>query len=214
MLFEAGRSKVIERIIHRYRAKGQALDVGSGPGWFTKVLVENGWLVTAVDGEPAHEPPLKQLTSNVRIGDARKIVTSMEEGQFNMILALEIVEHMDVDSAKAFLLNLRRLLSPAGALLVSTPNRVSPIGLKDYYIRELLLRGERWTAWHPNHVHVYNTWEFKRMLKACGYSVERLTGYWYDFVSVFKVPISSSSLFPVNHFGFNIVLECRLLQMQ
>ena len=113
--------------------------------------------------------------------------------------------------------NLLVLIPPCSyshVLLVSTPNRMSPVGLKDYYIREVLLRGERWTAWHPNHVHVYNTWEFKRMLKACGYSVERLTGYWYNFISSFKVPFSSSSLFPVNHFGFNIVLECKLQQMQ
>ena len=208
--FEAGRSNVIEAIIHRYRPAGQALDVGSGPGWFTKVLIENGWRVTAIDEEPAHEGQLKRLKANVLIGDAREILTGMEPGQFNMILALEIVEHMDVASAKIFLGNLRRLLTPEGVLLVSTPNRISPIGLKDYYIREVLLRGERWMAWHPNHVHVYNSWEFRRMLKECGYLVERLTGYWYDFISSFKVPLSSSSVFPFNYFGFNVILECKL----
>lgn len=213
VLFEAGRSKVIEGIIHRYRPGGQALDVGSGPGWFTKMLIENGWSVTAIDGEPAHEAQLKQWNANVRIGDARDIVPNMEAGQFDLILALEIVEHMEVASAKAFLQNLGKLLSPAGVLLVSTPNRMSPLGLKDYYFRELLLRGERWTAWHPNHVHVYSTCELKRMLKECGYAVERITGYWYDFMSFLKVPFSSSAVFPFNHFGFNIVLECKLPQI-
>ncbi|MHB8771647.1 MAG: class I SAM-dependent methyltransferase [Syntrophales bacterium] len=208
--FEAGRSRVVKAIIERYRAAGQALDLGSGPGWFTKVLIENGWIVTAIDGEPAHEGQLKQLNANVLIGDAREILTGMDPGQFNMILALEIVEHMDVSSAKLFLRNLKELLAPEGVLLVSTPNRMSPIGLKDYYIREVLLRGERWTAWHPNHIHVYNSWELKGVLKECGYTVERLTGYWYDFTSFFKTPFSSSSVFPVNHFGFNITLECRV----
>ncbi len=208
--FEAGRSNVIESIIHRYKPAGQALDVGSGPGWFTKVLIENGWRVTAIDGEPAHEGQLKRLKADVLIGDVREILAGMEPGQFNMILALEIVEHMDVASAKALLKNIKRLLKPDGVLLVSTPNRISAIGFKDYYIRELLLRGERWTAWHPNHVHVYSSWELKRMLKKYGYAVERLTGYWFDFTSLFKIPFSSSSVFPFNHFGFNVMLECRL----
>ena len=208
--FEVGRSKVIKAIIERYKPEGQALDLGSGPGWFTNVLIENGWRVTSVDGEPSHKQQLKRLTANVLIGDVREILVGMEPGQFNMILALEIVEHMDVASAKTFLRNIRRLLTQGGVLLVSTPNRTSPIGFKDYYIRELLLRGERWTAWHPNHLHVYNSWEFKTVLKECGYAVERLTGYWYDFTSSFKIPVSSSSIFPLNHFGFNITLECRL----
>lgn len=208
--FEAGRSKVVKAIIESYRPEGQALDLGSGPGWFTIVLIENGWDVTCVDGEPSHEQQLRRLNADVIIGDVREILAGMEPGQFNMILALEIVEHMEVASAKALLENIKRLLKPDGVLLVSTPNRMSPIGLKDYYIRELFLRGERWTAWHPNHIHIYNSWEFKGLLKESGYTVERLTGYWYDFTSLFKVPFSSSSVFPLNHFGFNITLECRL----
>lgn len=212
--FEVGRSKVIKAIIERYRPEGQALDLGSGPGWFTRVLIENGWDVTDVDGEPSHEQQLKRLNANVLIGDVREILAGMEPGQFNMILALEIVEHMDVASAKALLKNIKRLLKPDGVLLVSTPNRISPIGFKDYYIRELLLRGEPWTAWHPNHIHVYSSWELKRVLKQCGYAIEKLTGYWFDFTSLFKVPFSSSSVFPFNHFGFNVILECRLQSLK
>lgn len=212
--FEIGRSKVIKAIVERYRPEGWALDLGSGPGWFTKVLIEKGWKVASVDGEPSHEPQLKHLTANVLIGDAREVVAGMEPGQFNMILALEIVEHMDVDSAKTLLKDIRKLLKPEGVLLVSTPNKMSPVGFKDYYIRELFLRREHWTAWHPNHLHVYNSWEIKGVLKECGYAVERLTGYWYDFTSLFKFPFSSSAVFPFNHFGFNITLECGLHRLK
>jgi hypothetical protein len=62
-------------------------------------------------------------------------------------------------------------------------------------------------------VHIYSARGIVRLVRICGFNVERVTGYWYEgnlpLIGRWRLPLQQSSAFPMNRLGFNVVLECR-----
>jgi 2-polyprenyl-6-hydroxyphenyl methylase / 3-demethylubiquinone-9 3-methyltransferase len=99
----------------------KALDVGCGAGLLAEPLARLGAEVTAID--PAAE--LIAAARNHATGQGLAIdyrVSAIEylEGQFDLITAMEVIEH--TADPQAFLHSLSRRLAPGGLLLLSTPN--------------------------------------------------------------------------------------------
>lgn len=102
-------------------APGQrVLDLGCGEGWFTRQLARRGMRVVGADvaAEPlrrihAREPGLRLEL----IGQQE--AWPFEVGEFDAVWAGEVIEH--VSDTTAWLSELRRVLGPRGALLLSTP---------------------------------------------------------------------------------------------
>jgi 2-polyprenyl-6-hydroxyphenyl methylase/3-demethylubiquinone-9 3-methyltransferase len=98
-----------------------ALDVGCGAGLLAEPLARLGARVTGIDASPevievAREHAVRQgLTIDYRAGDVQAL-----EGEFDLITAMEVVEH--VADAAAFVKALARRLAPGGLLVMSTPN--------------------------------------------------------------------------------------------
>ena len=98
-----------------------ALDVGCGAGLLTEPLARLGARVTGIDASPeviavAREHSLKQgLSIDYRAGDVQEL-----EGQFDLITAMEVIEH--VADPAGFLKALAKRLAPNGLLVMSTPN--------------------------------------------------------------------------------------------
>jgi 2-polyprenyl-6-hydroxyphenyl methylase/3-demethylubiquinone-9 3-methyltransferase len=98
-----------------------ALDVGCGAGLLAEPLARLGARVTGIDASPevieaAREHAVRQgLTIDYRAGDVEAL-----EGEFDLITAMEVVEH--VADAAAFVKALARRLAPGGLLVMSTPN--------------------------------------------------------------------------------------------
>jgi 2-polyprenyl-6-hydroxyphenyl methylase/3-demethylubiquinone-9 3-methyltransferase len=98
-----------------------ALDVGCGAGLLAEPLARLGALVTAIDAAPelieiAREHAAgQQLTIDYRATPVEDI-----EGRFDLITALEVIEH--VANAPAFMAALAGRLAPGGLLILSTPN--------------------------------------------------------------------------------------------
>jgi 2-polyprenyl-6-hydroxyphenyl methylase/3-demethylubiquinone-9 3-methyltransferase len=99
----------------------KALDVGCGAGLLAEPLARLGAEVTAIDPAAA----LIAAARNHAAGQGLAIdyrVSAIEdlEGQFNLITAMEVIEH--TADPQAFLHSLSRRLAPGGLLLLSTPN--------------------------------------------------------------------------------------------
>jgi 2-polyprenyl-6-hydroxyphenyl methylase / 3-demethylubiquinone-9 3-methyltransferase len=98
-----------------------ALDVGCGAGLLAEPLVRLGAKVTGIDASPevievAWEHARRQgLEIDYRAGDVQEL-----EGQFDLITAMEVIEH--VADPAAFVRALAKRLAPGGLLLLSTPN--------------------------------------------------------------------------------------------
>jgi 2-polyprenyl-3-methyl-5-hydroxy-6-metoxy-1,4-benzoquinol methylase len=176
------------------------------------LLASRGFAVTSIDTDPANLASASQFAAETRQGDAVEVVAELPAEKYRFALLLEIIEHMPKPRGETLLTRIHRLLARGGKLLLSTPNRLSPEGLAGYYVNEKLLRRGVWKAWDPTHVHIYTSFEIIRTLRAQGFRVERATGYDYGLpvpgVGRVKLGPTHTSLFPLNRFAFDVILEC------
>ena len=98
-----------------------ALDVGCGAGLLAEPLARLGASVTGIDASPevievARQHAARQgLAIDYRAGDVQAL-----EGEFDLMTAMEVIEH--VADPAAFVKALARRLAPGGLLVMSTPN--------------------------------------------------------------------------------------------
>jgi 2-polyprenyl-3-methyl-5-hydroxy-6-metoxy-1,4-benzoquinol methylase len=210
--YELIRTEAIEAMIPL--GPGQAVDVGSGPGYFTGILASRGWLTTAIDTDEPNIENARAVAAETHLGDAITVLGQLAEGRFDLALALEIIEHMPVAVGEQLLHAISRALKPHGLLLLSTPNRHSPEGLSAHYWGERLRGWPKWQAWDSTHVNLYSSTEIIGLVRRCGLAPVSIKGIWYQgYVPLIGerrwLPIWSASRFPLNRLGFNIALLCR-----
>lgn len=209
--YEAGRIEILSALIPSGEGRF-ALDVGCGPGFYSKLLASRGFATTSIDTDTANLESAGRFAAETFQGDAVDVLARLPPAKYELALALEIIEHMPKSRGETLLERLHGLLAPGGKLLLSTPNRLSPEGLAGYYWNEKIRRKAVWKAWDPTHAHVYTSFEIIRLLRSRGFQVERATGYDYHLplarLGRVKLLISRSSAFPLNRFGFNLILEC------
>ena len=98
-----------------------ALDVGCGAGLLAEPLARLGASVTGIDASPevievARQHAARQgLAIDYRAGEVEPL-----EGEFDLMTAMEVIEH--VADPAAFVKALARRLAPGGLLVMSTPN--------------------------------------------------------------------------------------------
>jgi len=190
-----------------------ALELGCGPGYFTRMLRARHWKPTCVDLEPEHLACAAEAAEATLCGDALAVIATLDERRFGLVLALEIIEHMPREVGEQLLAQAFRVLRPGGFLVLSTPNRWSLEGLAGYYIEEKLRRRERWQAWDPTHQYVYSSREMLALVRRSGFSVEAVRGYWYAAelpgIGRVRLPLEASGRFPLNRLGFSLALRAR-----
>jgi 2-polyprenyl-6-hydroxyphenyl methylase/3-demethylubiquinone-9 3-methyltransferase len=98
-----------------------ALDVGCGAGLLTEPLARLGAEVTGVDAAPEVIAVAREHAAAMGLDIDYRAADVLEiEGQFDLITALEVIEH--VSDPAAFVKALAKRLAPCGLLILSTPN--------------------------------------------------------------------------------------------
>ncbi len=153
------------------------LDIGCGGGLVCEPLARLGASIIGID------PSLENITAAVgHKGDlpiTYKACSAEEmEGSFDVILALEVVEH--VTSLEAFLYHCRRLLLPGGRLILSTLNRTPASFLGGIVAAEYLLN------WVPRGTHDWTKFvkpsELSRAARTTGLELTGLQGFGFDLI--------------------------------
>src|SRR5512146_1686748 len=89
--YERGRVDLIRNLIPQ--GPGKALDLGCGSGFFSRMLKERGWTVTAVDMELSNVENATRFADTAVVGDVISSLPNLRGMDF--ALALEIIEHLD-----------------------------------------------------------------------------------------------------------------------
>ncbi len=158
------------------------LDLGCGGGLVSAPLAHMGAAVTAIDAAPEAIGAARAYASQAGLDIDFRCTTAealVEEGaQFDMVTALEIVEH--VADVNAFLSAGAALVKPGGLLVLSTINRTPKA-------RALAITGaERILKWAPEGAHDYEKLVRPEEIKATAPTLK-----WKDPVGVTYQPLGS-----------------------
>ena len=130
-----------EHAIASASTRGLAVDLASGSGYGVSMLAESFKAVVAIDLADASLTQLSSLprTHRVRANAAR---IPLCDSSADLVIAFQLLEHVDVDTGAAVLREMRRVLRPGGIGFCTTPNA----NLR-------LLPGQE--PWNPYHVVEY-----------------------------------------------------------
>jgi SAM-dependent methyltransferase len=156
----------------RLRQQTRVLDVGCGAAPGLRYLRQRGVTAVGVDVSAAALAAARALAP-----DAALVRCDLEQplpfqdGQFDAALLSELVEH--IAALPALLADLRRVLHPGGALVLTTPNL--------WDVRRLVgaLGGPTWSGWRdPTHVNLQTPQTLRRHLERAGFRSVRVQAGW------------------------------------
>ncbi|HEX7861805.1 MAG TPA: class I SAM-dependent methyltransferase [Verrucomicrobiae bacterium] len=124
------------------RAGGKALDVGCGVGQVVARLTEAGYEAYGVEVSEANIARAKKFCARCDVYDGKRI--PFADNFFDSAGALNVLEH--VDEPEAFIKEIVRVVAPGGKVVISSPNFMRAIGLKDYHPKMRGI-GNKWRNW-------------------------------------------------------------------
>jgi SAM-dependent methyltransferase len=155
-----GRRRILDRLLTALEpplpAGARALDVGCGTGANGPVLAARAAFAVGID---ASRTPLGlgRATHAARLrGDATAL--PFPEGSFDLVVALDVLEHLDDDAGGAR--ELRRVLRPGGAALIFVPALRLLWGVQDQV---------------SHHRRRYGRAQLRALVAGAGLRIERLT---------------------------------------
>jgi SAM-dependent methyltransferase len=118
---------IVPLVLDHYRPRS-VIDVGCGKGWFGKAFADRGCRVIGIDG-----PYVKDRVIDFREADLAQPLPEL--GSFDLVVCLEVAEHLESDRGPSFINELCRL-APVVLFSAAIPGR----GGMDH-------RNERWPGY-------------------------------------------------------------------
>ncbi|WP_421988784.1 bifunctional 2-polyprenyl-6-hydroxyphenol methylase/3-demethylubiquinol 3-O-methyltransferase UbiG [Roseococcus sp.] len=152
------------------------LDVGCGAGLASEWLARRKAVVTGLDaaGAALEAARVHAAQSGVVVDYREGTPESLEEGGFDAVIALEVIEHVPPAERAAFCAALARLVRPGGTVVLSTLNRTRRSWLFAILGAEHLLR------WLPVGTHDWKLFlapsELGALLRGAGLAVTDTAG--------------------------------------
>jgi 2-polyprenyl-3-methyl-5-hydroxy-6-metoxy-1,4-benzoquinol methylase len=126
-------------LLHRVREwlpadhAAPCIDVGCGSGLLLMALANAGFTsCEGIDCSAEQVATASKVAARVSLGDATAHLRSRVNA-YDLITAMDIVEHFDKDELLDFMDAASAALRPGGRLIVQTPNAGSPWGMKVRY---------------------------------------------------------------------------------
>ncbi|MCL4142678.1 UNVERIFIED_CONTAM: hypothetical protein GTU68_008646 [Idotea baltica] len=161
----------------------KVIDVGCGGGLLAEPLFRMGGTITGIDAGSAAITAAREHAAfqgfEIDYRATTSDVLAAEGAQFDVVTAMEVVEH--VADVPAFITSLSALLAPGGIVIISTINRTARSYLSAIAGAELVMR------WLPRGTHDWNKFptptELAANLEESGLKVVDETGFHYSLLA-------------------------------
>jgi SAM-dependent methyltransferase len=175
------------RYIEKYYRSGRILEIGSHPYHLTYALKRLGYNVVGLDIDPSrYSHFIKKHNLDIVPCNIETKPLPFNANTFQLIVFNEVFEHLRIDPIKT-LIEINRVLSPGGIMMLSTPNLYAlhrillfliGRGIKDPYgaFKQMHDIG------HMGHLREYSVKEVKRFLVNTGYECVAVEYETYKFV--------------------------------
>ena len=117
-----GRRRMLFDLVPGSLAGKRVLDYGCGDGWITHALVERGAAVDGVDFSERALAFARILVPGATFATNDGTALPFPDHTFDFIFFLEVLEHVPPANVPMVLAELRRVLKPEGALILSVPS--------------------------------------------------------------------------------------------
>lgn len=111
--------------------KGDILEIGTGSGYGVEILAPKATRYISIDKQLPKN--ILQL-DNVEYYDMEVPPIEFENGSFNAVVSLQVIEHIKEDLE--FVREVARVLHPGGKFVVSTPNAPMSLTRNPWHVRE------------------------------------------------------------------------------
>lgn len=181
---------IVSHLEHHKNAK-TVLDVGAGGGLASLSMARLGFQVTAIDCVAENIEVIKQqaIKEGLTI-DARHESLENIDSTFDVILALEVLEH--VTDWQGFLLLLCSKLNPGGKLFISTINRT----VKAYLLAKIA--AEYILSWAPIGTHNWQNFitpnEIQRALALEKIRVADIQGLHFHLINGWRLSANKDQI--------------------
>ena len=160
-----GKLDLIEKL---QKGRGSILDIGCGTGEFLNVCSRAGWNTIGIEPSPeASKFAKEQYKLDVRDEEALK---SLKEASYDVISMWHVLEHVPHLNERVG--ELKRLLKPAGYLIVAVPNCSS---------RDAAKYGANWAAYDvPRHLYHFTPKDIRMLFGKHGMHVKQVLPMRFD----------------------------------
>jgi len=153
-------TRVLERV-ERWRAPGNLLDVGAGPGFMLTAAALRGWSPRGIEINPwAVEYARDELNLDVLHGTLASV--PLKPAAFDAVTMMDLIEH--VPRPDTVLAKTAEITKQGGILAILTPDAGSPVSR---------LLGRRWPEVKrvPEHLNLFSVSGLRALLSRHGYEV-------------------------------------------
>lgn len=141
------------------------LDVGCGTGRLVEFFRKKGFVALGCDIADEAVKMARKINGIKVIKKAQATHLPFNNGAFELVTAISVIEHLTLKKARIFLNEATRVLKPNGFIFIITPNFRSPF-------RYLL--DKKWFAFSdPTHVNFYTPSTIKSLLEDSGFMAIR-----------------------------------------
>lgn len=145
-----------------YETRGRVLDLGCGSGDLIGRMRAFGWQAEGIDADPEAVRAARRKGLEVSAGTLHQ--EKFPEASFEAVVMSHVIEH--VHHPLGLLKEVRRILSPAGRLVIATPNSHS-LGHR--------MLGARWPFLDPpRHLQVFTLRALQSIVHAAGFEQARV----------------------------------------
>ena len=127
---------VLDQVERYLRRVPIVVDLGAGPGFIVDLLVKRGIKTIAIDtSEESLVVLTERMRGNPNFLGARVSQSSsipMDDGEADMILLIETVEHLSDQVLRGLLAEAHRVMKPGAVIVITTPNEENLAELETY----------------------------------------------------------------------------------